>query len=322
LKKLPEFVLETNATLKGETNKTFSFGSLKEVKACSKESLQTPWGIEQTFKLALSAVDGLKLGKGKDTDLLMISLSSHDYLGHRFGPNHENMEAMTVEEDRLISKFLNDLSSRLPGGLNDVFLVLTGDHGMPPSALPKERVPSENIPDERLTNLAEKVLTQAFGKPKTGHWVEANIEFQLFLDQESIKSAGIPMGQIVKVLRDHLVKEPYIDQVWGRDEILDERKVPAGEYGIVADRTLSRRSGDIIVVLKPYFYSDPYYHVTHMTFYSYDRYVPLVFFGRTFKPGLYRQIVNVVDIAPTLSRVLDVLPPSQSEGRVLTEILR
>jgi hypothetical protein len=59
-----------------------------------------------------------------------------------------------------------------------------------------------------------------------------------------------------------------------------------------------------------------------MTFYSYDRYVPLIFYGKTFKSGTYRQIVNVVDIAPTLSRVFDVLPPSQSEGRVLTEILR
>ena len=125
----------------------------------------------------------------------------------------------------------------------------------------------------------------------------------------------------MKTLRPELLKQRYVDQVWGRDEILFERKVPAGEYGVVAERTLSTRSGDLLIALKPFFQSDAY-PLTHMTMYSYDRYVPLVIYGRTFKPGVYRQIVNVVDLAPTLTQVLGVIPPAQSEGRVLTEILR
>ncbi len=321
LKKLPDFALKRNEVLKKEKEMSFDFGTLKGLKRCSKQSLQTPWGVKETFNAALAAVDGLKLGRGKDVDLLLVSLSSHDYLGHHFGPNHPNLEAMTIEEDKLISEFFAAISAKVPGGMKDVFVVLTGDHGIPPASIPDEYVLGERIPENELPELAEKTLTEAFGKPKGGRWVDAIPEFQIYLNRDALKSAGITPTDALKPLRAALLKQRYVDQVWARDEILFERKVPAGEYGIVADRTLSTRSGDILIVLKPFFQSDAY-PLTHMTMYSYDRYVPLAFYGKTFRPGVYRQIVNIVDIAPTLTQVLGVIPPAQSEGRVLTEILR
>ncbi|NDG83583.1 MAG: hypothetical protein EBX52_00925 [Proteobacteria bacterium] len=321
LQKLPEFALRENEKLKHEHGGKFDFGSRQGIEVCSKDALRSPWGIRKTFDFAIDAVEALGLGKGKDTDLLAVSLSSHDFLGHQLGPNHADMEEITVEEDRLVSDFLNRLSKRVPGGMESIFVVLTGDHGIPPVPLPKERVPSENLPVDEIRTAVEKAMTQAYGKPAGGKWVESEIEAQVYFNAEAMRSAGITPSQAVKPVREALLRERYADQVWARDEILYDRKIPAGEYGVVADRTLTRRSGDLVVVLKPYYFSDSY-PVSHMTFYSYDRYVPLVFYGKTFKRGVHRQIVNVVDIAPTLSRVLDVIPPSQSEGRVLTEALR
>jgi hypothetical protein len=320
-KSLPKFAQSQNEKLSTEKTGKYSWGPFQNIQYCSKESLQTPWAMGKTFDLALSAVNEMKLGQGKDTDLLLVSLSSHDYYGHHHGPNDANMKTLVNAEDALIENFLSELAKKVPGGLKDVFVVLTGDHGIPPSNLPQDRIRSENIPEDVLPKIAEETMTREFGRPKAGKWVDAMVEFQLYLNHESLKEAGITVSQALKPLRERLLKERFLDQVWSRDEILYDRKVPAGEYGLIADRTLSVNSGDIIAVLKPFYYSDSY-EITHMTQYSYDRYVPLVFYGKTFKPGIYRQIVHVVDIAPTLSSVLQVLPPAQSEGRVLTEILR
>jgi predicted AlkP superfamily pyrophosphatase or phosphodiesterase len=320
-KDLPGFVMEQNRKIASEKPKLMSWGPFRDVSLCSKEGLQTPLAMERTFDLALAAVEDLKLGQGGDTDLLLVSLSSHDYYGHHHGPNDPHMKQMVLDEDRLISEFLKKLSKRVPGGLKDVWIVLTGDHGIPPSGLPQERIPSENIPEDRLPRLVEEEMEKKFGKPRSGKWVEAVVEFQVYFNLDALRDAALKPQDALRAVRERLLKEPYIDQVWARDEILYERKVPAGEYGKVADRTLSRNSGDWIVVLKPFFFSDSY-RITHMTHYSYDRYVPLVFYGKGFRPGTYRQIVNMVDIAPTLSSLLGVLPPAQSEGRVLTEVLR
>jgi predicted AlkP superfamily pyrophosphatase or phosphodiesterase len=320
---LPEFVKKQNAMIKPLIKEKFSWGPYQNIHYCTKDSIRTPWAIGETFKLALATVDEMKLGKGKDTDLLLISLSSHDYLGHQIGPNDQHMESMTLEEDKLIADFLNKLAKKLPKGLDDVFVVLTGDHGTPPHPkhLPIERLPSENIPEDLVPKIIEDALNTDFGKPKEGKWLLAFTEFQAYFNPMALEGAKVTMSQVVEAARKRLIKEHYIDEVWSRDEIMRERKVPAGEYGVVLDRTLSFRSGDMLIQLKPFFYSDSY-PLTHMTMYSYDRYVPLAFWGKTFKPGTYRQIVNIVDIAPTLSSVLGVLPPAQSEGRVLNEILR
>ncbi len=146
-------------------------------------------------------------------------------------------------------------------------------------------------------------------------------ELQVYFSEEALKDRNETSEQAVKAAKVVLMKERFVDDVWSKADIMVNRKVPAGEMGVIADRTVTERSGDLITILKPYFYSDEY-KFTHMTHYSYDRYVPLVFFGRTFKPGTYRQVVRVIDLAPTISSLLHVLPPNQSEGRILTEILR
>ena len=228
---------------------------------------------------------------------------------------------MTVAEDEMLGKFCAYLAKKVPGGLSNVFVVLTGDHGMVPTALPKDRVDSENIPVDEVIKLLNTSLNDAFGSPKKGDWIRAETEFEFYFNEVAIAEKKLKKSEVYAVAREKLLKERYIDDVWSRDEILRDRKVPPGELGLIADRTLTERSGDLIPIFKPYFYSDAYIF-THMTHYSYERYVPLVFMGKTFKPGTYRQIVRVIDIAPTLSSVLHVLPPSQSEGRVITEILR
>ncbi len=322
-KPLPEFVNKQNALLRPMVKEKMSWGPYRDIHYCTKDSLRTPWAIGETFKLALSAVDDLKLGKGKDTDLLMISLSSHDYLGHFIGPNDQHMESITLEEDKLIADFLTKLAKRLPKGMEDVFVVLTGDHGIPPNPkhIPIDRLPAENLPEDLVPKIIEDALTREYGSPTGGKWLLSFAEFQGYFNPQALTSAGITVQQAVETCRKTLIKEHYIVDVWARDSIMRDRKVPPGEYGLVLDRTLSHRSGDLLIQLKPFFFSDSY-PLTHMTMYSYDRYVPLAFWGKTFKPGVYRQIVNVVDVAPTLSSVLGVLPPSQSEGRVLNEILR
>lgn len=320
-KALPAFALSENEVLKRERNQTFSWGPFKDIKKCSFESLPTPWGIEKTFALANAAMDEMKLGSGRDTDLLEISLSSPDYLGHRVGPNSPFMEQMTLAEDRLLGDFLATVAKKLPGGLNDVFVVLTGDHGMLPTALPKEKVDSENVSLAPIAKRVEDRLTEVFGKPKGGEWIKSILEFQFYFSGEAIRDKKLKKEEVYAVAREKILKEPSVDAVWLKDEIMRDRKLPPGELGLIADHTLSERNGDLIPIFKPYFYTDTSIY-SHMTHYSYDRYVPLVFMGKTFKPGTYRQIVHVVDIAPTLASILHVIPPSQSEGRVITEILR
>lgn len=114
----------------GKIGPNFNHG----IAACSPEELSSPYGTELTAQAALRAIDFYELGKNKTPDLLAVSFSSHDYVGHAFGPNSKEIEDMTVSEDRVISTFLNALKNKIPGGLNEVVVVLSADHGVAPNS--------------------------------------------------------------------------------------------------------------------------------------------------------------------------------------------
>ena len=91
---------------------THSPGSLP---AGLRKILYTNAGVELTFKAALRAIESMKLGSGGAPDLLAISLSTHDYVGHMYGPTSPEIEKLTIEEDRAISQFLNAVKRKIPG---------------------------------------------------------------------------------------------------------------------------------------------------------------------------------------------------------------
>jgi predicted AlkP superfamily pyrophosphatase or phosphodiesterase len=326
--KLPDWVLAENSRLKTEAKKKLTWGPYQDIEHCSKQGLQTPWAVEQTLKLALKAHKELKLGRGADTDFLLISLSSHDYLGHNLGPNSPHMKTMTLAEDQFIAEFLTKIAASLPNGKNDLIVALTADHGIPPTAesIPNEKMPNGNTDEENYVQAIEAILTEEYGKPSGGKWVERFLEAQVYLNSKALESAKVDSAKIAKTLWKNReaqggVLGKTLDAIWSRDEIIVERKIPPEDLGKVVDRTLNHRNGDLVLLLKPFNFSGKDV-VSHMTHYSYDRYVPLIIYGKSFKSGIYHQVPKVIDLAPTLAAVLGVLPPVQSEGKVLTDILK
>lgn len=285
----------------------------------SKESLSLPLGIQLTSQAAQRAIDQLNLGKGSSTDLLAVSFSSHDYLGHLYGPNTLEMEEMTVAEDREISLLLNHLRRKLPGGLKDVLIVMTADHGIPPSPswLRSQRVDAGKIDGEEVMGRLESRLIDRFGKPKGEKWIAYQSDLNFYFDSESIRDPR--MVEIEKEAKSELAKTVGGAFVFSRSDV-EKHTLPPGMFERSILKSYSfERSGDLVLIPKPFYMmeDDP---VSHMTRYSYDRTVPLIFVGSRVKTGVYPTSADVVDIAPTLSFILGIIAPATSEGRVLSEI--
>jgi predicted AlkP superfamily pyrophosphatase or phosphodiesterase len=305
----------------GKIGPVFNHG----IAACSPEELSSPYGLELTAQAALRAVDFYELGKNKTPDLLAISFSSHDYVGHAFGPNSKEIEDMTVSEDRVISTFLNTLKQKVPGGLNDVVVVLSADHGVAPNSdwLIKNKMSSGRVDSKALKEKIENQLTSTFGKIDSAKgWITYSVDFNYFINREVIKDKKLNLldveNEIVKVLKS---EEAFAEMFTHSD--YEARRLPPGMHERQILKTYYKgRSGDVIAIPKPFFTDSGSSSTTHMTGYSYDRTVPLIISGAAFKKGIIPKIVEIVDLAPTLSILNGTIPPSSSEGRVLTEAFK
>ena len=333
---LPEWVKKLNSRVAARDGEKFVWKSevetglsnefdrgpfLRETTVGAKNWLHTPLGVELTTDAALAAVESMKLGSRPGApDVLAISYSSHDMLGHRVGPNAREMEELTVAEDRSLSRLFRGLERSVPGGMKNVLVVLTADHGVAPTApiALKGRLEAGAVNPEALLERLNSAMVAKLGKPSEGVWVVAQHSFNFYLNRKAAVGAGVAAAE--SALKELLLKEPAAEVVFTRSEVAAGR-LPGGVFEAQIKKSyVVGQSGDVVMIPKPFFADDDD-PSAHMTGYSYDRTVPLIFAGPMIKPGVHASAARVADLAPTLSFVLGTIAPAKSEGRVLAEAL-
>lgn len=274
-----------------------------------------------TLDLAIEALKKEKLGRGADPDILAVSLSYHDIIGHMYGPNSKEIREITLAEDRLLSGFLKNLRKEM-GSLDDVVIAFTADHGTPPASDVAKQFKLDTGRFEMLPVIRKinQRLDQKFGASGK-EWLLGFRLFHFFLNPEVIAEKKADEDKVAAEVKAVLLEEPGVLDVFTKGDF-EKGRFPVGTVGEQLKHSyIPGQSGDIVMIAKPFFYEKGSNPVTHMTGWSYDRSVPLLLVGRAFKPGVYPGGL-VIDLAPTLSFVLGVLPPAKNEGRVLGEALR
>ncbi|MBV9405853.1 MAG: alkaline phosphatase family protein [Acidobacteriaceae bacterium] len=284
----------------------------------------SPWGNELIEQFAEEALKGEKLGQRSATDLLTISFSSNDYVGHRTGPDSQEVRDMAVRTDQLLGRFFRLIDGTI--GLKNTLIVLTADHGV--ASTPRfdetEKMPGGYILAD-LEEVVQSALRKKFGD---ANWlISKSSETGLNFDRQAISQLKTSDGSalskhaIYEVAREAILSTPQLHatRVYSREQLDSGIE---GDFIARAEMNgyYSHRSPDLAVVFEPG-YMPGTSGTTHFSPYSYDTHVPLLFMGSGIKSGRYDEHVTPNDVAPTLATLLDIQTPSGSSGRVLTEML-
>jgi predicted AlkP superfamily pyrophosphatase or phosphodiesterase len=283
------------------------------------------------FETAKRAVIAEKLGQRDVPDLLAINLSTNDYVGHVFGPDSPEVLDLSVQTDRQVAGFLQFLASTIPGGLREVIVVLTSDHGVAPipEELQERGIPSGRIGVTDLLETADRALIGAFGGgpwtiKSAGAFVDPNLYLSASAIEQALKSGKAQSrSQIEDTAAQALTSLPGVYAAYTRSQI---------EKGQVPDTAIGRGvvlgfhpkvSGDVVVVAAPGWYPGiGNANTSHGSPYSYDTNVPLLIAGPGIRAGMWVDPVSPADIAPTLSMLLGIAAPSGSDGMILKAALR
>ncbi|MGI9140571.1 MAG: alkaline phosphatase family protein [Gemmatimonadaceae bacterium] len=276
-----------------------------------------PWIDELTLQLALEGVSRMELGAGGRTDLLAVSLSGMDGIGHAFGPDSREVHDHFLRLDRMLGGFLDSLFALR--GRGNVIVALTGDHGVAPfldvSGLQKN-------PDAKRVFIGP-VMARARQMIRDAGGDTTAISFgsgALTLDRGSLGSVDV--DALVAAFADSAARIPGVMRVDRPSELA--RRDTVQDH--IARRWLHMFADDndaaLVVTITPYSYWGAGTYATHGTPHDYDARVPVIFLGPAFRPGMHAQTARVVDMAPTLARVLGVTPLERLDGVVLGAALR
>lgn len=300
------------------------------------EAVETsPFGNELLFELVKKALFAEKLGAGEAADLLCVSFSSNDLIGHRWGPDSWEVLDITLRSDQLIADFLAFLDTNL--GKSRYTLVITADHGVCP--IPEQK----KIPTAQRVKLTDKnneiftpltaALNSTFGPAPGGptRWFEANEASEqsrvwpwIYLNYRALDSRGLKAEQVADYVCDWLKGQPYIETAFTR------RQVESGTFerdSIGAKVKLAYypdRCGDVIAIPKPGVIVTPYNGGTnHGTPHPYDSHVPILAMGSGIPPlGKRSEKVSSLIVAPIVARALGIDPPANAVEKVPGELMK
>jgi hypothetical protein len=287
----------------------------------------SPWGSAYTLDTAIEVVKGMKLGSHDVPDMLGVSLSSFDALGHSFGPMSAEMQDATVRLDRSLAEFFGQLAHLVPGGLANVVFVLTADHGVQvnPAIAEKLRLPGGIYDGDTLAVTINAALKEKFGFDSEEKPVLKIEDQQVFFDHALIKKRKKDEGEVTRVAAAALREQNFIAFAFSKQELLSGAGAATKIAHKLAASVHSTRSGDVLFVPRPG-YLQLEEHSTKGTGHEialvHDASVPLIFAGAPFKAGRYADEASLIDLAPTLSAALGIIAPSGSEGKVLAHALR
>ena len=280
----------------------------------------SPWGNELIEQMAERAIVAEQMGQRESTDLLTVSFSSNDYVGHAVGPDAPEVRDMAIRTDQLLGKLFAVIADKV--GLDKTLVVLSADHGVSPTPASQKarKLPGDYVHAE-VDDQVQSALNARFGK---GEWVLPGAsENALYFNYKTLAEKKVDLAAATRVAADAILAVPQIhaSRVYTREQL-----TAGGRGDFITTAMLNgfypNRSADLVIVYEPYYLPGAGRGTTHFSPYVYDNHVPVVFFGGGVKAGTYRRIITVNDIAPTLAAFVGVEIPSGAYGNVLTEIVR
>jgi predicted AlkP superfamily pyrophosphatase or phosphodiesterase len=298
----------------------------------------SPFINDLLLSFAQQAIVNEQLGQDDDTDVLTVSFSANDYVGHRFGPYSREVMDVTLRTDRQIAALLDFVQARV--GLSNTLVAFTADHGVSPIpehaaalGLGGGRVKFADVMGKIQAAISERYNAPGKSPDPTADYLlkfneggtqrEWFINSTIYFNYDALKRDGVNVEEFSPLVCAAALTVPGIARCFTRMQLLRgatsitdpiERRVLHGFY--------PGRSGDVTLVAEPYKYLGETLTATHGSPYSYDTHVPTILMGAGISPGRYFEAATPADIAPTLAALLRITPPSNATGRVLIEALK
>ena len=302
---LPKWVRDFNKEL--AKNKVF--------KQMGKDIGLSPETGRITTDMAIAALENERLGQGDETDMLCVSYSQTDVIGHKWSTRGEHTDEAYLELDKDLARLLKALDEKV--GQGNYLMFLTADHGAAHNSqfMQDHKMNGGKWQSAELRADLEKYIAGKLGNTK--NVIQGIIDYRFFLDHEGIAAQGLDLQKVKDVCVEYLRKSPNLSFVVDFEKVATTSVPPVIRQRILMGYNF-HRSGDIIVCVEPGYYefgtwSSPV-GTTHGEWNPYDAHIPMVFYGWKVPHGATPREVHITDIAPTVCSLIRIQQPNACVG--------
>jgi predicted AlkP superfamily pyrophosphatase or phosphodiesterase len=301
----------------GKEKAVFPYDYSKQLQSGSVEIIKsTPYGNSLTKDFAIATLTSEELGKDEITDLLCISFSSTDYVGHACGPRAIETEDTYLRLDMDIAELLFALDTQV--GNDNYILFLTADHGAcdVPGHLKELNIPAGNFSPIPLKKSLQAELKSVFGDSLI---LDISNQ-QIFLNEKLIADKKINLNEVENYLAKAVLNFTGVKESYTEKNCRDKNYTSNAFGELVQNGFHAKKSGHVIYSLEPGWIEMGLKGTTHGACYTYDTHVPVIFYGKSIPKGNSLEKIKITDIAPTICAILEIPFPNACTGTVLEKI--
>jgi predicted AlkP superfamily pyrophosphatase or phosphodiesterase len=278
----------------------------------------TPFGNEMTVDFAKAVIENEQMGTDQYADMLCMSFSATDYIGHQFGMHAVETQDCYLRLDLLLSEFLGYLDGSI--GKENYLVFLTADHGgaPTPSFTLKSKAAAGYWKSDSLEIFVENGLKAIYGE---GDWVINESNQNIFLNRDLITAKKLDLAKMQSEVVNLTLKFPEVLMSFTSDDL---SKFNNGilTKEMIRNGFVQSMSGDVIYTLKPGYIEYGMMGTTHGSPYVYDSHVPAIFYGFGVQPGETYLPYTITDIAPTVAAIARLPLPDACTGIPVVEAIR
>ncbi|MBX3163731.1 MAG: alkaline phosphatase family protein [Bacteroidetes bacterium] len=274
----------------------------------------TPFGNSITKDLAIECLKNEHMGKDNETDLLCISFSSPDIIGHAYGIRSVEVEDVYLRLDKDIEELLNTLDKEV--GKNNYTVFLTADHGGAdvPNHLLDNKIPAGYLREKTVAKEVKNYFQSAYGDSS----LLANLSNeQVFINEKKLVGLKLNKDEVESKLADFLITINGISEAY-TSKTMKEQAFENNDYRALLQNGYNHKlSGNVCFIYQPAFMDNAAKGTTHGTGYNYDTHVPIIFFGNGIKKGESFDYISITQIAPTVCELLRINQPNSTIAKPL-----
>lgn len=274
-----------------------------------------PQGVTMTFDMAEAALKNERLGLGTETDMLAVSVSSTDIIGHMYSTRGSEIHDAYIQLDRDLDRFFNTLDAQV--GRGNYLVFLTADHGGShnPNFMRSHKLAAGGFAGWDLTKEINKELQQSFGTK--ANFILGENALRIYFDRKSIAEAGLELAKVKAKAKQLLEKKENIAYVVDYDNVATQ---PIAQP--IRERIINgynrERGGDLLIITNPGWVNCPsspdYKGTNHGLWNPDDSHIPLIFMGWGITSGATSHPTSMTDIAPSVCSMLHIQMPNACVG--------
>ena len=274
-----------------------------------------PQGVTMTFDMAEAALKNERLGLGTETDMLAVSVSSTDIIGHMYSTRGPEIHDAYIQLDRDLAHFFNILDAQV--GRGNYLVFLTADHGGShnPNFMRSHKLAAGGFAGWDLTKEINKELQQSFGTK--ANFILGENALRIYFDRKSIAEAGLELAKVKAKAKQLLEKKENITYVVDYDNVATQPIAQPIRERIINGYS-RERGGDLLIITNPGWVNCPsspdYKGTNHGLWNPDDSHIPLIFMGWGITPGATSHPTSMTDIAPSVCSMLHIQMPNACVG--------